>query len=301
MNTNRSLNVDIPGSISEFQSAMKEFLLKRRLYRILLRGKGLEFEAYRNYSQDDDSSTIDWKASSRANTLLVKQYRDERNLKVIFLIDMGENMVSGSAAKLKCEYMAEVISAFAHLIITTGDKPGFIFFNDEVRDFMKPAGGTQHFSRFVDYIRRPENYHGASDLKKAFEFLLSYVNRSVESAVLVSDFVSFDETLKKDLSLISSRFETTMLMIRDSLDNTLPDLSAEIVLEDPRTGEQLLVNPKIAKKVYESISLEQQKLIRASASQNNIDLLEMMTSKPFVPTLSEFLKGRIKTKPRSIK
>ena len=58
MEFKRTLNADIPRKVAELQAIMKEFILKHRLYRILLRGKGLEFEAYRTYSQDDDADTI---------------------------------------------------------------------------------------------------------------------------------------------------------------------------------------------------------------------------------------------------
>lgn len=301
MEAKRYFNVNIPDAISEFQAAMREFLLKRRLYRILLRGKGLEFEAYRNYSQEDDASTIDWKASKRANSLLVKQYRDERNLKVVFLIDTGENMVFGSTEKLKCEYAAEVVAAFAHLITTTGDRPGFVFFGKEIKEYMKPSAGTKHFSRFIDYLTNPVNYGGPSDLKKGFEFLLNYVTKNIDSVILVSDFVSFNEELKKDLSLVASKFETTVLMVRDPLDNTLPDFLGEVVLEDPITGQQILINPRVAKGIYESYAQQQEKEVRTACIRNNIDLLEMMTDKHFVPTLSEFLKSRIRYKVRAVK
>lgn len=296
-----SLNADIPNAISEFQAAMKEFLMKRRLYRILLRGKGLEFEAYRNYAPDDDAGSIDWKASVRANNLMVKQYRDERNLKVVFLVDMSENMVLGSGSKLKCEYTVEVIAAFAHLIITTGDKPGFVFFNDSFREYLKPAGGTKHFSIFADYVMNSSNYTGHSNLKAGFDFMLNYVGRNVESAILVSDFLSYDESMEKELALLSSRFETTALMIRDPLDYTFPDVSHEIVIEDPQTGQQLLVNPKIAKQAYEAHALAQEKLVREACIKNNIDLVMMDTTKPFVPALSEFLKTRVKHRARGKK
>ena len=141
MEFERRLNADIPGSVAELQAAMKEFVLKHRLYRILLRGKGLEFEAYRNYAPDDDSETIDWKASARANTTLVKQYRDERNLKIVFIVDSGENMVFGSTKKLKCEYAAEIVGAFSHLIISTGDRAGIVFFADKIKEYIRSVFG----------------------------------------------------------------------------------------------------------------------------------------------------------------
>ncbi|MFH1802461.1 MAG: DUF58 domain-containing protein [archaeon] len=299
MENKRVLKADIAGAISNLQASMKEFLLKRRLYRLLLRGKGLEFKSYRSYSPDDDATAIDWKASTRANSLLVKQYRDERNLRVVFLVDVGENMVFGSSDKLKCEYTAEVVAAFSHLVTTTGDKPGFVFFSDEVKGYLKPSRGKKHFSQFVDYITDPQNYGGYSDLNKGLTFALDYIRKDVESLIIVSDLLSFDEKTKSNLSLVANKFETTVLMVRDPLDNTLPNVSGEIVMEDPRTGQQLLVNPKVAREAYENYSNAQQEEIRNACVSNNVDLLEILTDKPFVPTLSSFLKGRVKHKVRS--
>lgn len=298
MDKERVLKADIAGAISDLQASMKEFLLKRKLYRLLLRGKGLEFESYRKYAPDDDATAIDWKASKRANNLLVKQYRDERNLKVVFLVDVGENMVFGSVDKLKCEYTAEVVAAFSHLISTTGDKPGFVFFSDQVKDYMKPSRGKRHFSQFMDYIKKPENYGKPSDLNKGLEFAINYVGRDVESLIIVSDFLSYNEETKSNLSLVSNKFETTVLMVRDPLDNTLPAVSGELVVEDPNTGQQLLVNPKVAKDAYENYTKNRIAEIRKVCLSNGIDLLEISTDKPFVPTLSGFLKGRVKQRSR---
>ena len=296
MEEERKLNADISGSISEFQAVMKEFLLKYKLYRILLRGKGLEFETYRNYAPDDDAASIDWKASKRANNLLVKQYRDERNLKIMFLIDVGENMIFGSSKKLKCEYAAEVIAAFSHLIITSGDKAGFILFSDRVKDFSVPSGGKRNFQRFMDNLTKAENYGGPSNINKAIDFVLSYLGKNIDSVVMVSDFISFNQESEKKFSLISSKFETVALVIRDPLDNTLPEFSREVVIQDPKTGQQLLVNPKLAKSIYEQYSKEQENKMKRACLQNRIDILELMTNEPFVPSLSQFLKGRTKKK-----
>ena len=293
MEKKRSLNVDIGRSISEFKAAMKEFELKYKLYKIIMRGKGLEFDSYRDYSNDEDAEAIDWKASMRANKLLARKYREERNLKVVFVIDVGENMVFGSTNKLKCEYAVETVAAFAHLIISSGDKIGYVTFSDKVQNYIKPATGQKQFNRFISDITNPDIYSGMSDISIALDFVLTYVN-NVESIILVSDFISFDESTLKNLSLIANKVETLALMIRDPLDRTLPDVTGELVLEDPKTGQQLLVNPKIVRNAYESISLQQEDLLRKACVRYNIDLLELITDKGFVPYLSEFLRSRVK-------
>lgn len=292
MKRERYLNVDIEKRIGELQDEMKEFLLKHKLYRILLRGKGLEFESYRDYSADDDAQSIDWKASRRTNKILVRQYRDERNLKIVFVIDVGKNMVFGSAEKLKCEYAAELIAALAHLVIITGDRVGFVLFNEEVKEFIPPKGGMKSFDILIDKITNPEIYDKASNLEKAFDFVYKYINPTIDSVVIVSDFISFDEKSAMGLSLVSKKFETLALMVRDPLDLTLPEYSEEVVIEDPKTGDQLLINPKIARQTYEKFVRKQEEFLRKNCLENNIDLLELITNHPFVHYLSEFLKGR---------
>ncbi len=294
METKRKLNTDIPSRIAELQAVMKESILKYKLYRILLRGKGLEFEAYRDYTQDDDSSLIDWKASMRTNKILVKQYKEERNLKIMFLVDVSDNMVLGSTEKLKCEYSAEIMTAFAHLIITTGDKVGSIFFSDKIKSHSAPEGGRRNFHKIVDEITNADLYGGAQDLDMAFEYVLDYLGRNIDSLVIISDFISFSQNTKKKLEFIAQKFETVLLSVRDPLDNTLPDFRGEISIQDPRTGQQILLDPRIAKGLYEKYAFEQQEIIRKLSEANGVDFLEIITSEPFVPALAEILKVRVK-------
>ncbi len=288
----RRLNADIASSIAQLQAIIKHFEKKLKIYRLILRGKGLEFETYRNFTPDDDAGMIDWKASKRANKLLAKQLIEEKDLKIMFLIDTGENMISGSTEKLKCEYAAEVSGALAHMVMEGGDKAGFVYFNGQVTKYLKPSRGDRYFGQFLDYITDAENYGGPSDLKAALDFSLTYFPKSTESVIIVSDFASFNEESKTSLLTIAQKFETLVIPIKDPTDKTLPDFSEEIVIEDPGTGQQMLVNPAIAKKIYEQQMLEKEKFLKQTCSKNNIDLLELMTDKPFVPTLATFLKER---------
>lgn len=294
MTEKRRLNADIASSISQLQAIIKQFEKKQKLYKLIIRGKGLEFETYRNFTPDDDAGMIDWKASKRANKLLAKQYKEEKDLKIMFILDVGENMVSGSTEKLKCEYSAEVTGALVHMVSSGGDKAGFIYFNEKVIKYIRPSRGEKHFGQFLDDITNAENYYGPSNLKLALEFGFNYFPRSTESVIVISDFANFNEETKTSLLPIAKKFETLLFLIKDPTDKTLPDFSEEMVIEDPETGQQMLVNPAIAKKIYEQRMLEKEKFLRETCSKNNIDFLELMTDKPFVSTLATFLKERIK-------
>ena len=132
INMERKLNLDIAKSTAGFAKLMNEIPPKRTLYRTLFRGRGLEFDGYRVFGQDEDSSLIDWKASLRSGTQLAKKYIEERDINFMFVIDMGENMVFGSQEKLKCEISVELIAAFSNVILKSGDRMGFILYNKNV-------------------------------------------------------------------------------------------------------------------------------------------------------------------------
>ena len=118
MKTERKLNLDIAGAVSELEMVMKKVLPRNIMWRVIW-GRGLEFDGYRDYSVTDDAVNIDWKATVRAGKTLVKKYIEERDLKFMFFIDVSDNMVFGSTEKLKCEYCAELVAALSHLILTT--------------------------------------------------------------------------------------------------------------------------------------------------------------------------------------
>ncbi len=288
----KKLNVDVARAISDFEDAVKAFQLKEKIYRIIYRGKGLEFDSYQDYTQDQDASNIDWKASLRASKPITKRYKEERDLKIVFIIDVSENMVLGSTKKLKCEYAAEMIAALAHLMIVSNDNVGYALFGNKIKDYVPPKKGLNHLYGFIDRLSDPMTYGGASNISEAYEFALEYLDKSIDAIILVSDFIKMRKDNIKQLYLLSYKCETTAFMIKDPLDKKLPNVNKEIVIEDPATGQQLLVNPKIAGRIYEKYAIEQENLVKNIFLRTNIDLLSLTTDKNFVIPMAEFLRAR---------
>ncbi len=289
----KKLNVDIAGKVSELEMLMKKVLPRNIMYQLIL-GKGLEFDGYRDFSQNDDASLIDWKASVRGRKLLIKKYIEERDLKFIFVVDVSDNMIFGSTEKLKCEYVAELTAALSHLILMTGDRVGYTLFSDKVVKRDVPKIGTKHFDIFVSYLTDPSIYGGRSDLNKVLASLAESVDRSTSMIFLISDFINVNESYKKNFEILAGVFETVAIIVRDPLDKTFPSLNKEIVLENPETGEKLLINPKVAKSVYEKNAAKQLNLVKQMFRNCNIDFLDLTTDKPFSTEIANFLKERIR-------
>lgn len=286
------LNLDVAGAVSELETLLKRVLPKNILYQIVL-GKGLEFDGYSDYTQLDDASLIDWKASVRAKKSLIRKYIEERDLKFIFLIDVSDNMVFGSTEKLKCEYTAELSAALSHLILVNGDRFGFVFYSDEIVSRRPPELGNKQFEIFVNQLSDPLLYGGGSNLNKILDILPSTLDRNTAMVFIISDFIRVDETYQKNLEILAGLFEVVAVIVRDPLDSHLPVLDKELVIEDPETKEKLLINPKIAAKIYEENALKQLSLVKKIFQNNGIDFLELSTEKSFAEEFAVFLKERI--------
>ncbi len=287
------LNADIPGAVSSFADVMKEFELKEKLYRIIFRGKALEFEAYRNYAPDDDARNIDWKASRRANKMLVKQYREERDLDIIFVVDVSDHMVFGSSAKIKCEFVAEMVGAFMHLILNANDKIGLLMYSDKVVQFVEPNQGTNHFFRLTDLLLDSANYGGTSDISVALKELVEYPT-GMDSLIFVSDFVRLGTDVTRNLIALTDRAESLAIIVKDPVDLRLPKLKGEITLEDPTSGQQLLINPSVAQLPYSRAVLHHERVIRRIFQLANIDYVRLLTNTRFDLPLARFLEERVR-------
>lgn len=289
----KKLNLQIAEAISSFEQIMKEFQIQRILYKTLFRGKGLEFDGYRKYNPDDDAKDIDWKASIKSNQIVIKQYIEERDLKIMFLIDVSDNMLFGSTKKLKCEYSAELCSALAHLIINQGDNVGFVLFSDKIVAEALPKKGRRQFDTLIGELSNPKNYGAPSKIEEKLKFFVDYFSQNIDSIIIASDFLNLKESSRGTLRLLSNKFETVALMIRDPLDKKMPKIKGEIIIEDPNTGRQVIIDPSIVRKSYEKNALDHENLVKNMFFDAGIDFLNITTDQPFPPKLAEFFRSRI--------
>src|SRR3970040_2274934 len=99
-------------------------------YHAVFKGRGMEFDEVREYTPGDEIRTIDWNVTARMGHPFVKRYVEERELTVLFLVDLSASGTFGSVDKLKNEVAAEVCALLAFSAIKNNDKVGLIVFTD---------------------------------------------------------------------------------------------------------------------------------------------------------------------------
>ncbi len=102
----------------------------RRLQR---RGQGGEFHQLREYRQGDELRKIDWKATSRYGRLISREYEDERDQQLVFMLDCGRRMRHLEADRSLLDQALAAILLLAHVADRQGDAAGIYSFGGDER------------------------------------------------------------------------------------------------------------------------------------------------------------------------
>jgi uncharacterized protein (DUF58 family) len=264
-------------------------------YKSVFKGKGLEFTGYRDYTIDDDAGLIDWKASARTNEILIREYAEEREIDIFFLIDCSSRTLFGSTDKLKAEYTIELTASLTHAILEAGDSVGLALYSDDVKADILPSRGKTQFYTISKLLLNPEYYQGNTfDLKKAVKFIFDYLKKTAV-VIIISDFLTWKDEWENSLNLLTQKFDVICIMVRDPRDKTLPSDVGEVFIEDPNTGKTLLIEPGLIKQAYEHEVKEQEDKIKRSLLKASIDFADVSTNESFVkPIMNLFLKRALK-------
>jgi len=263
-------------------------------YPSFFKGGGLEFSGYSPYTPMDDAKLIDWKASLKANTLLRRDYVQERNMNIFFLIDSSSSMIYTSQKKLKAEYSGEVIASLAYVMMKENDLVGFAMFNRKINSISLPARNIAQFYKLVETLSNKDNYGGACNLKEALDF--AFKNLKPKTMLfIVSDFLGLTKGWEDALRKASSKHEIVAIMVRDPVDFTLPEThTEEILVRSPFSKKIMNVRLDPVREKYKEYVNKQTMQIKKVLSECNVDLLTLTTDKSFIAPLLNFFVMRRK-------
>src|SRR3989338_9346503 len=118
-------------------------------YESVFKGQGIEFADVREYVPGDDIRTIDWNVTARSLRPFVKKYVEERELTVVFLVDMSGSQFFGTSGRFKSEIAAEITALLAFSAVRNKDKIGLLIGTDQVEKYIPVKKGRTHVLRVV--------------------------------------------------------------------------------------------------------------------------------------------------------
>jgi uncharacterized protein (DUF58 family) len=267
-------------------------------YHSVFKGRGMEFEDVREYLPGDDVRNIDWNVTARMTHPYVKNFKEERELTVMLLVDISASSGFGTIGYSKANIIAKICATLAFSAIKNNDKVELILFSDRIEKYIPAEKGSNHVLRIIRELlvsaKILENAQkkSATDINVALEHL-SRSKKKRGVCFIVSDFIS--EDFEKDLRIAAKRHDITAIAVADPREMDIPDVGL-IELEDAETGDIVLVDTssnEFQNRFNESVDKEKEER-RMFFKALGIDLLEINTSEPFERSLVAFFKARHK-------
>lgn len=115
------------------------------------RGQGLDFHQLREYRQGDALRQVDWKATSRLGKVIAREYQDERDQQVVFLIDCGRRMHAKDGELSHFDHALNAVLLLSYVALRQGDAVGLMAFAGDTR-FLPPGKGSRQINRVLDTV-----------------------------------------------------------------------------------------------------------------------------------------------------
>jgi uncharacterized protein (DUF58 family) len=226
------------------------------------------------------------------NQPFIKEFKEERELTLMLLVDVSSSGGFGSAEKLKNEVSAEIASILAFAAIKNNDKIGLIVFSDKIEHTIPPKKGKAHIWNIIRTILNFKPEGKGTNLSLPLKYLLNIQKRKA-TAFLISDFQGDD--YEATLKLAKQKHDLIAISITDPREETLPDVGL-IQLEDAETGETLLVNTHDKDMTANYAKKFQQKREQRKSyfSSIGIDTIEIHTNRSLTDPIIRYFKMREK-------
>ena len=171
----------------ELMALQNEFLLGG-IKKIRKLGHTMEFEQIRNYVQGDDIRSINWKATSKANKLMVNQYQDERSQRIYMLIDKGRTMQMPFKGLSLLDYSINAVMALSHIILKKSDRAGMMTFSQRTENKVQADQKSGQLKKISEALYNIKTNFYESDFSRLYQD----VKTTISQRSLVLLFTNFE-------------------------------------------------------------------------------------------------------------
>ncbi|MCR5011136.1 MAG: DUF58 domain-containing protein [Lachnospiraceae bacterium] len=149
------------------------------------KGNSAEFSDFREYMPGDDIRSIDWNAYARLDRLYIKEFMEEKESTITFILDFSRSMEYGE--KKKSELASELTAALSYIALLNQDRVMVLDAANPARRFYASGGkaGYRNLERFLESTTGSE----PADL---FGAVKSLDKMQAGLTIVISDFMSED-------------------------------------------------------------------------------------------------------------
>ncbi|UMB71016.1 DUF58 domain-containing protein [Mycobacterium paraterrae] len=182
----------------------------------LLHTRSLEFDDLRPYVPGDDVRDIDWKATARSGSVLIKRFVSEKHHKILVIADAGRNMNAlAPSGELKRDIAANIIGAIGLITLGRSDEIGLVYGDSRGSANTRNRRGETHIESLLDrFYGHTLHAPGSSDIVTQLRYAANGYRRRM-LIIVVSDEPDIDDRLADALQQLSGRHELMWAMVSD--------------------------------------------------------------------------------------
>ena len=180
------------------------------------RGEGMEFHQLREYRQGDSQRAIDWKATSRTQRLIAREYEEEKDQRVMLVIDCGRRMASKDDELSHFDHALNAALLLAHVALRQGDAVGMMTMAGVSRH-VEPRKSVGAVNAILNHVYDIEPTLEVPDYNLAARDVMRRLRRRSLVIVLTNLRDEDDETLLPALKLLRTRHLVVLASLREAI------------------------------------------------------------------------------------
>jgi len=180
------------------------------------RGEGTEFHQLREYRQGDSQRAIDWKATARTTRLIAREYEDEKDQRVLLVIDCGRRMAAKDGDLSHFDHTLNSALLLAHVAARQGDAVGMLTMGGVSR-YCEPRKSLAAVHAMMNRAYDIEPTLAVPDYQQAATDVMRHLRRRALVILLTNLRDEDDDGLMPALELLRTRHLVVLASLREAI------------------------------------------------------------------------------------
>lgn len=181
------------------------------------RGLGLEFNQLREFREGDSLRQIDWKATARHRTPIAREYQDERDQQIVFLLDCGRRMRSQDGELTHFDHALNACLLLGYVALRQGDAVGVSTFAAGQDRHLAPVKGSSQLNRLLNHVYDLDSTQHPADYGAAIRQLLVRQKRRALVVVVTNLRDEDDDALLGAVKQLSRQHRVLIASLREEV------------------------------------------------------------------------------------
>lgn len=186
-------------------------------YRSVFHGRSMDFDDLRPYVAGDELKDIDWKATARHGTPLIKRYIASRKHTLVLVVDTGRDMAALAASgESKRDLAVLAAGTIGYIALRHGDLVALVSGTAAGTRYVPGELTESHLERILQRINSDTTLDApASSLVAQLDYVVRVFRRRM-IVVVIADDRPLDDAEQRLVRRLAARHETLWLSVGDA-------------------------------------------------------------------------------------